>query len=542
MGAWFNPIQRKFDMKWGEWWIQTLSFSCLTGDLSITAGNTVNLNCLQPSPLHNNTIYVDAQYGNDATGVRENVNRPFQTIMAAYTVALPGDLVYVRPWKYNEQLVLSNLKHLYFEKWAEIENLAWVWITDNWLPVIVTIHWAWTFTWAVVGADVISITWANSNVSIECDTISHPLALSWFGMELSSTCIVKANTINVVNTKIFNPNIGITARCYLDCPRIFSNIITTNGAVVLYNVEIFVTGNLYQANITSTWVNNARTLRFEHNGGILWAANVTWQSWGATVTAFFNWQIRPAYWGLNPWTILNVWVNAFAYNKADVDWRSTTAVVWVGVVWWGNYQGIGTIVNNGIWLNCNNWISVHTWDISSVTNVAVYYNRIWWTVNGTTTGKITGGNDPANSHWLQYDFDFNTIKHTGDITSIIDGIKNNTGWAANVLTTYDWTIESTTTSTFAAVVIKGGVHKANNNLFKTIWLYWPYIALGGLLPVFNSCSFFNNNAWTFFNLFVSAPSANVLFYGTNVSNKPYESPVIPQVNLANGFIVSALVI
>lgn len=51
--------------------------------------------------LHGNMVYVDGDYGNDSTGVREDFTRPFKTIAAALAAATSGDCVYVYPGTYS---------------------------------------------------------------------------------------------------------------------------------------------------------------------------------------------------------------------------------------------------------------------------------------------------------------------------------------------------------------------------------------------------------------------------------------------------------
>ena len=64
----------------------------------------------------NNTVFVDELYGLDATGERENLVQPFQTINAAFGVALPGDTVYVQPGAYSlaASLILTDTVNFYF--------------------------------------------------------------------------------------------------------------------------------------------------------------------------------------------------------------------------------------------------------------------------------------------------------------------------------------------------------------------------------------------------------------------------------------------
>lgn len=59
------------------------------------------------SSLTGNTVWVDAVYGNDATGARGDGGKPFLTVEAAIAVALSGDVVTVRPGTYNVATTLT---------------------------------------------------------------------------------------------------------------------------------------------------------------------------------------------------------------------------------------------------------------------------------------------------------------------------------------------------------------------------------------------------------------------------------------------------
>ena len=73
----------------------------------------------------NNTVFVDLQFGNDATGFREDETRPFQTFVAALSVAVPGDTIYVHPGSYvASNLVLKDLVNWYFEQGATVTSPA----------------------------------------------------------------------------------------------------------------------------------------------------------------------------------------------------------------------------------------------------------------------------------------------------------------------------------------------------------------------------------------------------------------------------------
>ena len=53
-----------------------------------------------------NTIWVDAVFGNDATGTVNRQDLPFLTIMAALAIATPTTTVVVRPGTYDENVVM----------------------------------------------------------------------------------------------------------------------------------------------------------------------------------------------------------------------------------------------------------------------------------------------------------------------------------------------------------------------------------------------------------------------------------------------------
>jgi hypothetical protein len=108
-----------------------------TGDIGATGatGDTgaTGLNAL---PI-NNTVFVDTQFGDDVTGVREDEAKPFQTLAAALAIALPGDTIYVQPGQYNEDnLILRDDINWYFTEGAALFNISTAIFTDAGGPVI----------------------------------------------------------------------------------------------------------------------------------------------------------------------------------------------------------------------------------------------------------------------------------------------------------------------------------------------------------------------------------------------------------------------
>lgn len=75
-----------------------------------------------PLPI-NNTLFVDAQFGNNFTGLREDETKPFKTLAVALLRAEPGDTIYVHPGEYNENsLILKNEVNWFFSEGASIVN------------------------------------------------------------------------------------------------------------------------------------------------------------------------------------------------------------------------------------------------------------------------------------------------------------------------------------------------------------------------------------------------------------------------------------
>lgn len=72
----------------------------------------------------NESIFVDAVFGSDVTGVRLEFGLPFQTITAALAVALPGDTIVVRPGDYVETITLLDRVNIVFNSGANLVTPA----------------------------------------------------------------------------------------------------------------------------------------------------------------------------------------------------------------------------------------------------------------------------------------------------------------------------------------------------------------------------------------------------------------------------------
>lgn len=85
-----------------------------------------------PVPLfQNNTIFVDAQYGNNITGTRERRDLPYQTIAAAIAAAVTGDTIHVFPGSYQESNTISIPLNLYLDQGVQLSTAAGAVLTIN---------------------------------------------------------------------------------------------------------------------------------------------------------------------------------------------------------------------------------------------------------------------------------------------------------------------------------------------------------------------------------------------------------------------------
>lgn len=84
-----------------------------------TCRSISTLNVTYPNIDTNDTVFVDVEFGDDATGLRETLNYPFQTLTAALAAADPEDLIYVWPGTYNTaKLVIDKNVDFYFSAGA----------------------------------------------------------------------------------------------------------------------------------------------------------------------------------------------------------------------------------------------------------------------------------------------------------------------------------------------------------------------------------------------------------------------------------------
>jgi hypothetical protein len=73
------------------------------------------------NPFAGKNLYVDSVNGNNSTGLRGDITKPFLTLAAAKAAAVSGDLITVYPGTYNEKNLLKDGVNWHFESGAIVE-------------------------------------------------------------------------------------------------------------------------------------------------------------------------------------------------------------------------------------------------------------------------------------------------------------------------------------------------------------------------------------------------------------------------------------
>jgi hypothetical protein len=122
-----------------------------------------------PSPTNNlwvnQTVFVDAQFGNDGSGVREDMTKPYLTLIAAQAAALPGDIIHVRIGTYvSPTITMVDEIDWYFEEEAQVNTT----FTDGGNSVAVEIFGKGVFT---TSSYFVRLTGPNSIVRVHGDSL-----------------------------------------------------------------------------------------------------------------------------------------------------------------------------------------------------------------------------------------------------------------------------------------------------------------------------------------------------------------------------------
>ena len=157
---------------------------------------------------HDNTLFVDLVFGATA-GVRERIDKPWNTIGAAMTAATAGDTVHIRAGSYTEDITLKNGVDIYCEEGVVINGK----ITDAAAPVVCNVTGNAILIDSNAANQCIEITGANSDVEIHLRRITNT------GTGILQKPVSASNKL-LVETDIFSGNTTnyfVTVRGAADC-------------------------------------------------------------------------------------------------------------------------------------------------------------------------------------------------------------------------------------------------------------------------------------------------------------------------------------
>lgn len=177
--------------------------------------------------FQNNTIFVDTQYGNNATGLRERRDLPFQTIAGALAVAQNFDTIHIFPGTYQETNTINVNLNIYMDDGVILTPLnANIFTVASVASFNISGHGVLSVPNAKVGISYPSNT-ASSQVEIENMNL---LGLTSIGFDISnnfaSTLLIKMAALN---------NAGIYIR---------SNIVGSNGLNIVSDIARTVTSSM----------------------------------------------------------------------------------------------------------------------------------------------------------------------------------------------------------------------------------------------------------------------------------------------------------
>jgi hypothetical protein len=180
---------------------------------------TINAAAVSPTTLfQNNILYVDEQYGNNATGLRERFDRPFQTIAATLSASLANDLIYVLPGNYTGvNLTINNTLSIYLSEGTSVSggvlpifNVSSAKLIVYGSGIITSTANVLSSTLATVSIEADQISGnilANNNISIKCRSYNGSITSNQPGL-----ITIIADTIN--STGRFFTN---TSDCIFNC-------------------------------------------------------------------------------------------------------------------------------------------------------------------------------------------------------------------------------------------------------------------------------------------------------------------------------------
>ena len=188
----------------------------------------------------NNSVFIDSVYGNDGTGVRENLGKPFATLSAANGVYNPGDVLIFQPGTYTFPLTnITQNMSIYLN--------AGVQLTLSGLPTS-------TITVGITGEKGSSIAFTGSgfidNFNMSVLGVS-TLDINPIFRNNCSLRIINVNIINITGTSFVVYDTSNTTVFMRECNDVncATNFLDTTSAAIT-NGKLTVT--LYKVNVRCT--------------------------------------------------------------------------------------------------------------------------------------------------------------------------------------------------------------------------------------------------------------------------------------------------
>ena len=166
------------------------------------------------------TLWVDDQFGDDGTALRDRIDLPYKTIGAAITAASADDNIHIRTGSYTEDITLKNLVNIYCDEGVVINGK----ITDGGNPAISVVSGNGILQDNATTNQCIEITGNGSDVKIRLERITN-----------TGSCILQRATTGtssklIIETEILSGNIQnyfVTVGGEVDCTVIINQYCET---------------------------------------------------------------------------------------------------------------------------------------------------------------------------------------------------------------------------------------------------------------------------------------------------------------------------
>ena len=156
------------------------------------------------------TLWVDDQFGDDATALRDRIDLPYKTIGAAITAASADDNIHIRTSSYTEDITLKNLVNIYCDEGVVINGK----ITDGGNPAVSVVSGNGILQDTASTNQCIEITGNGSDVKIRLERITNT------GSAIMQRATTGASSKLIVETEILSGNIQnyfVTVGGNVDC-------------------------------------------------------------------------------------------------------------------------------------------------------------------------------------------------------------------------------------------------------------------------------------------------------------------------------------